>query len=143
VAPAMRAETGLDTIERHCAWLIETRLEQPVRDEADWSIALPDGCDCELCETLGDFLSDPDDRRLEWPIAKARRSHVHGRLDAHELPVRHETRRSGSPYTLVLTKTEDLFAREATERRFLKADLDWLNGAQRAGRKPGGEKTKA
>jgi hypothetical protein len=52
--------------------------------------------------------------------------HVHQRLDAHELPVRHETRRSGSPYALVLTKTEDLFAREAAERRSLQADLEWL-----------------
>ena len=126
-APAMRADTGLDVIKRHCARLIEARLALPPRDVDDWSIVLPEGCDCELCATLGDFLSDPDNQRLEWPIAKAKRMHVHQRLDAHELPVQHRTRRSGSPYTLVLTKAEDLFPREAAERHSLQADLEWLN----------------
>ena len=53
---------------------------------------------------------------------------MHRRLDDHELPVRHETRRSGSPFTLVLTKTEGLFKREATERRSWQPDLAWLAG---------------
>jgi hypothetical protein len=51
---------------------------------------------------------------------------VHGRLDAHELPVRHETRRSGRPFSLVLSKTSALFEREAAERRSWQADLEWL-----------------
>ncbi len=124
--PAMAAATALDVVGRHCARLIEARLELPARGEDDWSIVLPDGCRCELCVTLDAFLSDPDQRRLEWPIAKAKREHVHSRLDAHELPVRHQTRRSGSPYTLVLTKSKSLFEREAEERQSLQADLVWL-----------------
>lgn len=127
-ATAIRTET-LDAIRRHCVRRLEARLERPERAEDDWSIALPEGCRCELCATLEAFLSDPDEKQLEWPIAKEKRRHVHNRLDAHELPVRHETRRSGSPYTLVLTKTKDLFTREAEERQSFQADLDWLTSS--------------
>ena len=73
-------------------------------------------------------LAARDEQRLDWPIAKARRRHVHGLLDAHELPVRHETRCAGRPHTLVWTKTVALFDREAARRRSWQTDLDWLAG---------------
>jgi hypothetical protein len=44
-----------------------------------------------------------------------------------ELPVTHQTRRSGRPYTLVLTKTEALFERERQARRRDEDDLAWLD----------------
>lgn len=43
-----------------------------------------------------------------------------------ELPVTHVTRRTGSPFTLVLTKTRALFTRDATERATWMRDLEWL-----------------
>jgi len=131
VPPERRAAFGFEALSRHCLRRIEARLEQPAREKGDWSVALPSGCDCELCVTLGEFLFDPDEQRLEWPIAKEKRRHVHGRIDAHELPVRHQTRRSGRPYTLVLEKTKTLFEREAAERRAWQADLKWLRGPVR------------
>jgi hypothetical protein len=76
---------------------------------------------------LASFLADSSNKRFEWPLAKDGRRHIHGRLDANELPVQHETRRSGRPYTLVLRKTEELFERDARERRSWKSDLDWLS----------------
>lgn len=75
---------------------------------------------------LAAFLSRADERRLEWPLAKPKRKHVHRRIDGAELPVRHETRRTGRPYTLVLTKTDAIFEREASERQAMAADLAWL-----------------
>ena len=126
--PEIRAALGLEAIARHCARRLEARLARPARRDGDWTIALPLGCSCKLCGTLGAFLADPGEQRLEWPLAKEGRKHLHRRLDDHELPVRHETRRSGSPFTLVLTKTEGLFKREATERRSWQRDLAWLAG---------------
>jgi hypothetical protein len=61
-----------------------------------------------------------------WPLAEAGRKHVHARIDGAELPVRQETWRYGSPYTLVLTKTEELFRREDAEREHALTDLAWL-----------------
>ncbi|GAA5125661.1 2OG-Fe(II) oxygenase [Haloechinothrix salitolerans] len=123
-----RRDGGFDTLAADCAIRLKQRLATPPRADDDWSIPLPDGCGCELCDTLGTFLNDPTRRTYEWPLAKQRRRHVHDRIDASELPVRHQTRRTGRPYTLVLVKTQALFEREAQDRRRDEADLRWLSG---------------
>jgi hypothetical protein len=125
-ASESRAAPAFEALARHCTRRLEARLALPARGKGDWSIALPGGCRCELCSRLGAFLADPTRQRLEWPLAEQRRRHVHQRLDATELPVRHETRRSGRPYTVVLSKTKELFEREARERKSWQADLAWL-----------------
>ena len=117
---------ALDSLKRHCVNLLRAKIELPARAENDWSIVLPDGCRCKLCSTLASFLADSSKARFEWPLAKDGRRHIHGRLEADELPVQHETRRSGRPFTLVLRKTKELFSRDARERRSWKSDLDWL-----------------
>jgi hypothetical protein len=123
-----QAAAGLDVIGRHCIRVLRARLAAPERDLGDWSLVFPDDCRCDHCTTLADFLAAPKQRHLEWPLAKERRRHVHGVIDRHDLPVRHETRRSGRPFTLVLTKSPALFEREAGARRTWQADLAWLDG---------------
>jgi hypothetical protein len=63
---------------------------------------------------------------LNWPLAESKRAHVHRVLDAYDLPVTHTTRRNGSPYTLVLTKTSAVFERDAAERAAWQRGLDML-----------------
>jgi hypothetical protein len=123
---SVAASPGLAALRKHCLQQLEARLARPARHQDDWSINLPGDCQCDLCATLRAFLSDPAKQRLEWPLAKRRRQHVHGVLDSHELPVTHKTQRVGSPYTLVLSKTTALFEREAKERRAWQSDLDGL-----------------
>src|SRR5205085_9989113 len=98
----------------------------PSRAEGDWAVELPPGCTCDLCAKLGLFLADPAQRVLEWPVAQDGRRHVHGRIDAAELPAQHKTRRTGRPFTLVLTKTDELCEREHRARSRAEADLAWL-----------------
>jgi len=124
--PQARVDAGVDAVTEHCLHLVEARLARPRRAADDWSIDLPDGCGCELCRTLRAFLADPTERTRDWPLAQDRRRHVHARIDASELPVRHQTRRSGRPYTLVLTKTSDLLDREERQRSRDEADVRWL-----------------
>jgi 2OG-Fe(II) oxygenase superfamily len=120
-------EAGFGELAADCAARLRARLAQPQRVSGDWSIELPaGGCDCELCRTLRGFLEDKIRRSLEWPIAKERRQHIHARIDAAELPVTHVTRRQGSPYVLVLHKTEELFNREQDARARDETDLEWL-----------------
>ncbi len=125
-ASKKRATPRFNAIRRHCIRMLGARLDLPARDEDDWSLDLLGNCRCELCAELRAFLADPAKQQLEWPLAKPGRKHVHREIDAYELPVRHETRRSGSPYTLVLSKTKALFEREARERRSWQSDFDWL-----------------
>lgn len=113
-----------DSARGHLAEL----LAQPRREDDDWSIAWtsPGGADPDR---LAAFLNSRDRRVLEWPIAQARRQTIHRLIDDAGLPVTHVTRRTGSPFTLVLTKTKDLFEREADALRRVEADLAWLSAA--------------
>jgi predicted 2-oxoglutarate/Fe(II)-dependent dioxygenase YbiX len=122
-----RDDAGFGDLAADCAARLRARLACPQRVSGDWSIELPGGsCTCGLCDTLRAFLEDKGRRTFEWPLAKQRRQHVHSRIDAAELPVTHLTRRQGSPYTLVLTKTDALFTREQDARTRDETDLEWL-----------------
>jgi hypothetical protein len=122
-----RGDADFGDLAADCAGRLRARLARPQRAPGDWSIELPaGGCTCGLCDTLRAFLEDRRRRTFEWPLAKQRRQHVHSRIDAAELPVTHQTRRQGSPYTLILNKTEALFAREQEARTRDQTDLEWL-----------------
>jgi hypothetical protein len=101
-------------------------LNTPARTEDDWSITTHVRCSCTLCATLTRFLRAPDKVRFEWPLAKPHRAHVHGIVDSRDLPVTHQTRRTGRPYTLVLEKTVAVFERDRAERQFRQGELAWL-----------------
>ncbi|MFI2373423.1 2OG-Fe(II) oxygenase [Streptomyces sp. NPDC018833] len=124
-ASAEWGAAGLDALARDCADRLRAVCERPRRTADDWSVAWA-GCGCELCGVLGAFLGSRSRRVFEWPLAKEGRRHVHTRIDSAELPVRHQTRRQGRPYTLVLTKTYELFTREQAVRSQAVADLAWL-----------------
>jgi hypothetical protein len=121
----------LEELARDCERRLTAITERPARADDDWSVPWPGGCGCELCGTLGGFLAGRSERTLEWPLAEARRKHVKDQIRAAELPVRHEVWKFGSPHTLVLTKTGELFRREAKARKDAAADLEWLAASGR------------
>ena len=122
-----RGDAGFGDLAADCAGRLRARRACSQRAPGDWSIELPaGGCTCELCDTLRVFAEDKSRRTFDWPLAQQRRQHIHSRIDAAELPVTHVTRRQGRPYTLVLTKTDALFAREQEARIRDETDLEWL-----------------
>lgn len=122
----VRRDAGFASLARPVADRLHARLSRPGRADDDWSIAVPPGCSCELCARLGSFLAARSERVLEWPLRQDRRSHIHAQIERAELPVRHQTRRVGSPFTLVLTKTADLHERERAAREATEHDLGHL-----------------
>jgi hypothetical protein len=132
--PMLRAagpgpSTPLEELARDCEQRLTAITERSARADDDWSVPWSGGCGCELCGTLGGFLADRADRTLEWPLAETRRKHVKDQISCAELPVRHEIWKFGSPHTLVLTKTDELFRREATARKDATASLESLAAA--------------
>jgi len=118
---------GLAGVHVQCVQVLETRLSQPQRSKEDWSIALPaTASQYEPGKTLARFLSASDQRVLAWPLVQDARQTVERIIAQYELPVRHETLRTGRPYTLKLEKMPELFTHEAAERRQWASDLDWL-----------------
>jgi hypothetical protein len=129
-------DAGIDRLASDCAARLRARLARPEREAGDWSVTLPaDGCACHLCGTLRTFLADKNQRIFEWPLAQNGRDHIHARIDAAELPVARATRRQGRPYTLVLEKTDALFAREQQARAEDEKNLRWVM-APRIGASP-------
>jgi len=125
--PGRWEQAGFDDLAKGCAARLRVLLGRPRRGDDDWSIQLPPGgCACELCSTLKAFLASPTRRAYDWPLATDKRRHVHSRIDGAELPVTHVTRRTGRPYTLVLTKTERLFDGERAARAKDEAAAWWL-----------------
>jgi hypothetical protein len=127
---AARRAGGLDVVARDCGERLGAIIARPLRHEDDWSIEWT-GCGCHLCDTLGTFLGSRSRRVFEWPLATDGRRHVHTQIDSAALPVRHQTRRQGRPYTLVLTKADELFTREKEARHKAVTDLAWLTSAPR------------
>ena len=125
-APHGAAMLGLDSLRESWTRALTALVATPPRAPGDWSITTKLGCKCELCARLGVFLRAANQQQFDWPLAKGRRTHVHGTITSYELPVTHVTRRVGSPYTLVLTKTRALFTRDAAERATWAHDLAWL-----------------
>ncbi len=117
----------LTALRCHCIAELRTHLAEQPRSRDDWSIEALQKCTCDLCQELAKFLGDRDQERLEWPLAKQKRLHVHRQLDDYDMPVTHETRRQGRPFTLVLQKTKALFARDAELRKLRKQQLKWLS----------------
>ena len=111
-----RVAAGIPRLHDSVVEHLRRRAEEPPRAAGDWSISPPAGCDCERCATLAGFLADPAATRLEWPMKKDYRQHIHQVIDSAELPVTHVTVRVGRPFTLVLTKTADVFALEDRDR---------------------------
>ena len=118
----------LPRLYAYCVQELEVKLASPMRAATDWSIRLPaEGARLDdVTRLLRNFLASPRQQRLEWPLAEAKRRLVHNFIDTHELPVQHETRRTGRPYVLVLEKTSALFEREAVERGWWQQELAWL-----------------
>jgi hypothetical protein len=94
LSPDARRDSGFEELAALGAGALRDRLDRPERADDDWSLALPDGCSCQLCATLATFLRDPARRTLEWPLAKPRRQHIHGRTGS---PRRGEGARPTTP----------------------------------------------
>ena len=129
--PAL-SKLGLVRVHDRAQEMLDEAVRKPARASDDWSISAPAGCACALCKELAQFLTDRTRTHLDWPLAEDKRAHVHRKIDANELPVKHTTRRAGRPYTLVLQKTSALFEREKKKRAASQADLAWLDRTKAA-----------
>ena len=124
--PRMLSVLGFGPVQERCIRALTAHLRTPPRRPDDWSIDAPMKCACDLCKDLASFLTAPNRIELRWPLAKARRAHIHRMLQDHDIPVRHETVHTGTPHVLVLRKKKELFKRAAAARMSWTVDLRWL-----------------
>ena len=68
-------------------------------------------CSCRFCGELNAFLADPDKEVGRIAAREQDRRHLLAMMDWHQCDVTHVLERSGSPFSLVLTKTTGSFRR--------------------------------
>lgn len=106
---------------------LDARAAKPPQAPTDWRRKSSTGCKCGDCEELRRFLEDPDRQTAKFPLAKQRRQHLHQVIGRNLLDTTHVTLRTGSPQTLVCTKTKASYERDA---KIHQVDLDHLKKIQ-------------
>ena len=94
----------------NCRRQLENRTAEPPRKPTDYRRADKLSCNCQDCRELSTFLANPEQREGRFPLAKARRRHLHNIIDGNCCDCTHATERRGRPFTLVCTKTTASYA---------------------------------
>lgn len=127
LVPLLRATRHARLRSAVVAQLQAAVAEQP-RPPQDAQRAGGLGCECELCVEVEAFLADPLATTHRIPTRKDNRRHLRRELGAIGAEVRTATERRGSPFTLVLTKTQRAFdaahGQWTRDREVLEAILD-------------------
>jgi len=107
----------------HAAEFLLARSERPPEPPPDWRQQVTLACPCQDCRELGKFALDPVEQTHRFRVRQDRRQHLHEQIERHGLDMTHVTARTGSPQTLVCTKTGRTFERHCARHR---QDLAWL-----------------
>ncbi|MCA9199398.1 MAG: 2OG-Fe(II) oxygenase [Planctomycetales bacterium] len=104
--------------------LVQATAEEP-SPPSDFRRPSETGCNCSYCDQLSRFLSDPEQEQAQIRAAEGARHHLEQVIRSENIDVVTKVIKSGSPYSLGLTKTTASY--EADVKRFHK-DLKLLNG---------------
>ena len=118
-----RSDPALTRWLKDCRTELERRTAEAPQSPADFRRPHEWSCGCKDCKELSKFLADPQESVLRFPLAQARRQHLHQVIDRNQLDLTHVTERKGRPYTLVCTKTTGSFERA---KGVYTRDLDHL-----------------
>ncbi len=109
--------------------LLSRTKSEPMKP-SNWKRQSELSCSCADCARLSMFLADPTQPEARFPLASARRRHLHSQIDQHQCDCTHETLRVGSPQLLVCKKTNANYAREC---KAYEQDLKHLSVVQKIG----------
>ncbi|TWU02895.1 2OG-Fe(II) oxygenase [Stieleria varia] len=115
-----------DWIERLKVRLVDATSGEP-QPPSDFRRDSKVGCECKYCLQLSQFLADPTMHQTQIPASEHNRSHMEHVINSQRLDVQTKTIRSGSPYSLGLTKT--LASHDAAVKQY-HSDLKLLSTLQ-------------
>ncbi len=116
----------------HSAQFLLNRSEFPPKPPTDWRQEAKLSCKCEDCRELQAFALDPHAKAHRFRVRKDRRQHLHRQIEAHGLDMTHVTERTGSPQTLVCTKTRRTYEGQCEQHKKDRGSMGILLNAMPA-----------
>ena len=134
-AEGVAAEPAFARLWQHAAGFLLARSEFPPAEPTDWAQAANFECRCADCRELEAFARNPNERIHRFRVRQDRRVHLEGTIQRYRLDINCETERTGSPQTLVCTKTRRTFENRCKQYADDIASLNTLS-AMKAGLPP-------
>ena len=106
---------GFATLWRHAASFLLARSAAPPEESRDWVIEARIPCDCEHCARLRAFCADPTATTVRFRMREKLRAHVASMIRMRKLDIDCKTERTGSPHTLICTKTRATYERRCMQ----------------------------
>lgn len=108
-------QSVMQTMHEYLLKHIPDELVEGLRDANDWAITIPNGCNCEHCKIMKTFVRNKNEHEKIWPLSEQYRDHISSVITQLALPIDISVVKKGSPYRLVLHKTDRLYL-DAKER---------------------------
>ncbi|PYS55140.1 MAG: hypothetical protein DMF76_26280 [Acidobacteria bacterium] len=112
---AVLSDKEFQRLWAHSAEFLLARSEQPPQSPKDWRQDVKIVCRCDDCRELQAFALDPATQTHRFRVRKERRQHLHQQIDHHRLDMTQLTERTGSPQTLVCSKTRATYERQCRQ----------------------------
>jgi 2OG-Fe(II) oxygenase superfamily len=112
---ALLSDREVQRLWCHSAEFLLVRSEQPPESPTDWRQDVKIVCRCDDCGELQAFAFDATTQTHRFQVRKERRQHLHQQIDRHRLDMTHVTVRTGSPQTLVCSKTRATYERQCRQ----------------------------
>jgi hypothetical protein len=112
---AVLSDKEFQRLWAHSAEFLLARSEQPPESPKDWRQDVKIVCRCDDCRELQAFALDADTETHRFRVRKERRQHLHQQIDRHRLDMTHVTQRTGSPQTLICSKTRATYERQCRQ----------------------------
>ena len=113
----IKKDNPVQEILTYCISQLETSLHKVLMAPTDNSKPVRFMCSCKDCMELKCFLIHPTETQHQFRVNKSRRQHLHDQLDSTRADVIHKTELTGSPHTLVVTKTNASYEENAKKQR--------------------------
>jgi len=120
---------GFTRLVSACEAHLRARVALPLAPPTDWARDAPPGCGCEDCQSLRDFLAEPERERWRFSARQSLRSHIEDQIRRQICDLDCATERRGSPHTLICTKNQASYQRRVAQRREDERALERLRGA--------------
>lgn len=103
-----------DTFKTYVTKSIQEALDKGAPVAGDCSIHEKLTCQCEHCTVAQSFLRSKTESNKVWPIITAHRDHIMDVFSGCGLPVTLSVEKKGSPYKLVMIKSDKLYQQAKT-----------------------------